>query len=635
MIQNKTGIVILIFLLALPLSYGPKALLCMLLVLLSLKHWNKKELIFVFILSLRLFLCIDTSIEINEFEGKVIQINKNSYLLENQCQRIQIISDENYLLDEVIHVKGKMLDRTQSPHFYSFDTERYRKEHRIMATLLVSESQIIHTSTTLRGWLHQKIKNESAHPDFYLRLILNQKTESDFLFLSVCGFHYAVLFRLIKKLFNYFFKSKTSETLIFILEFLSLFILGLPFALVRIVFLQLLRLLKQDTEKQWYFYTLAVYLYQPVLILSLGFIIPAGLHFLAKQNKVGKKVILVAIQSFFFYQVNWISLFLFSFIQKSLAVITLIATFDLCFHQTWAYFLSQKLQQFLEFPLFHFFVTKGNIGIFLFTAIFLYLAYRPNKIISLRIFISLFIWMKLGFVSPFAEVSFINVDQGDSILVRLPWGHGNLLIDTGKASNYDHLQSFLNAKGIKKIDILFITHPDEDHNGNQEALKKDYLVQRVIDTNIHTFSMGNIDFTILSPETIVDDSNENSLVVAFSMNGLNFLMMGDASTRNEDVLIQRYPNQMFDVVKLGHHGSKTSSSERFLLSVQPRLSIISSGLHNRYQHPSQEVIERLDDYSFFYLNTQTSGDITITMTRFANFINTSNQQFGIMNKVIR
>ena len=215
------------------------------------------------------------------------------------------------------------------------------------------------------------------------------------------------------------------------------------------------------------------------------------------------------------------------------------------------------------------------------------------------------------------------------MLVRGPFRSGDVLIDTGKPSQKNNVFTFLEAKGIRTLNTLIITHADSDHSGNQEAVTEAFSPHHVITDHQAERNVGM--FTLLDLNDIdSEDENESSIVTAFSLNCMNILLMGDSSVNTEERIIRRFPGLQADILKLSHHGSKTGSSERFLNTVQPDLAIVSSGAYHIYHHPSPEVVQRLNDRRIPYLDTKEEGDITILCLPGLNLLLTASGKIAII-----
>ena len=214
--------------------------------------------------------------------------------------------------------------------------------------------------------------------------------------------------------------------------------------------------------------------------------------------------------------------------------------------------------------------------------------------------------------------------QGDSSLIRI--NNKNYLIDTGGNYNYDLgsniLIPFLNSVGVKKIDYLITTHGDFDHIGESKSLISNYKVDKVIfncgplnelekeliDMNIsYEICINKLDNLYFLQTKEYDNENDNSNVIYTNINGYKFLFMGDASYITEKEILKKYNISNIDVLKVGHHGSKTSSSKEFIDIIRPKYSIISVGKNNRYGHPNKEVLNILDNSKIY--RTDQDGSI--------------------------
>ncbi|MBU8730309.1 DNA internalization-related competence protein ComEC/Rec2 [Cytobacillus oceanisediminis] len=259
--------------------------------------------------------------------------------------------------------------------------------------------------------------------------------------------------------------------------------------------------------------------------------------------------------------------------------------------------------------------------------------------------------------TPAGEITFIDVGQGDSILIKLPYGRGNYLIDAGGTLMFDtedwRMRSdpyetgkdtvvpFLKSKGISKIDKFFLTHGDMDHIGGASAVIREMRVKSVVfsqeaeiseaekdlivqakfkKSNIvftkagDNWSKGDSVFQVLSPfgdrmGDVYTGKNDSSIVLFAKVGGLNWLFTGDLEETGESEFIKAYPNLKIDVLKIAHHGSKTSTTESFLAAVKPRIAVISAGRNNRYGHPHNDVMGRLKDINVHVLRTDKQGAV--------------------------
>lgn len=231
------------------------------------------------------------------------------------------------------------------------------------------------------------------------------------------------------------------------------------------------------------------------------------------------------------------------------------------------------------------------------------------------------------------EVYFLDINQGDSAIIITPHKRDVVMIDTGGKITYevedwkkgnktynlsDNTIKFLKSKGITTIDYLITTHGDYDHLGEVQNIVNKLNVKNVIFNNdshntlelelinvlndknikyyqnIKTLNITNNTIYFLN-DYLYDNENDNSNVLYLSIYGNKFLFMGDAGEKAEEDLINKYNLENITVLKVGHHGSKTSSSKNFIDYVNPLISVISVGRNNRYNHPSTDVLANLSN----------------------------------------
>lgn len=252
------------------------------------------------------------------------------------------------------------------------------------------------------------------------------------------------------------------------------------------------------------------------------------------------------------------------------------------------------------------------------------------------------------------EVTIIDVGQGDSILIQLPMNKGTYLIDTGGTLEFpteewmeradpfevgkDVVVPYLKSKGITNLDKLILTHGDMDHVGGAKAVLQTLKVKEVVlpkvevSSELETEIMNLCDekkipvhfgmkgdvwtdagyrFAVLSPSNMTHlDKNDQSIVIYADFGGLRWLFTGDLEEEGERKLLASSPNLKVDVLKVGHHGSKTSTMESLLEQLEPKIALISAGENNRFGHPHGDVLTRLEERSIRIYRTDENGAIT-------------------------
>lgn len=253
-------------------------------------------------------------------------------------------------------------------------------------------------------------------------------------------------------------------------------------------------------------------------------------------------------------------------------------------------------------------------------------------------------------------VTMLDVGQGDTLVIELPKREAVILYDVGALFSfqsqevsrrvYDQvIKPFLEYQRIKKIDCIFISHEDLDHDGSLPFILQDYEVTRVVvgpyykpskeiveafrenDVTVEVMypgeklTVGKYYFKALSPLTNTNSANENSLVIQTNLGGAEWLLTGDIGSDTERKLIKEYSNLEIDILRVGHHGSKNSTDEAFIRHIQPRYGLISAGKDNRYGHPAKEVLDILEENDVKVFRTDIEGAIQFKfMNRGGTFI---------------
>ena len=238
------------------------------------------------------------------------------------------------------------------------------------------------------------------------------------------------------------------------------------------------------------------------------------------------------------------------------------------------------------------------------------------------------------------SIYFIDVGQGDATLVVSNDGH-SLLVDGGRSKT--RIRDRLSALGIQDIDAIAATHPDADHiagltevlamykvenvylNGGQsstathadflDAVEQEGAIVSTLQMN-DTFNLGAMVIKVLHPYQLTGDSNVDSLVLQLGCGDVQVLLTGDSEIESEQSMLSENVLQDIDLLKVGHHGSRSSTSQAFLDVIQPEVGVISAGFDSQYGHPHVEVVNRLnaEGVQIFETDTTEAYDDTLKMT---------------------
>ena len=267
---------------------------------------------------------------------------------------------------------------------------------------------------------------------------------------------------------------------------------------------------------------------------------------------------------------------------------------------------------------------------------------KQNRLLSLilSLFLLLFTLVPQSALTVKAEgnsemaVHFIDVGQGNAILVQS--GGQNLLYDGGDQSHADLIISYLQEQNVENIDYMIASHYDEDHIGGLVPCIDNFSVSNIFGPDyVHTsnlfnnfmntatanaiivqypsvgetFDFGTGSFTVLAPNGISQNSNDNSLVIKLENGSNSFIFTGDAEETSEAEMLTNGIDISADVYKVAHHGSRSASTQEFLNAVHPKYAVISCGEGNSYGHPHAEVLNRLRSMGVEVFRTDEQGSI--------------------------
>ena len=568
---------------------------------------------------------------------------------------VYISNIENIELGDKVVVKGEYTLPKKATIPNNFDYQKYLYNNHIFYIMYAKELKIIKKNQNITFKIKKYILDKTSNytNNGYLNaFIIGDKTDLEFYetyqnngishLFALSGMHISMLSLIIYKLVNKF-KHKDLIVIMFLLFYITL--TNFSASILRtIIFFIILKLNKKldlnISTKNALLITLSIIMiYNPLIVFDIGFQYSGLVTFgLIVSTKYYKKnyfynlfitsfialLFSVPITLYNNYELNLLSILnnlinvpLITFVIYPLSLLTFLLKF-----LEPIYNLTINLLEFINnissiFSL-NIIVPKVHIIFYLiyYLLIYLYIESNNKKYILIACLYLLSFKLK-PFIDHNNYVYYLDVGQGDSSLII----YNDIVVmnDTGGSSNYNVSSGcikLLKSLGYSHIDYLILTHGDFDHMGDSIYLINNYKVKNVVlnndnfnelETNlikelkkkkikyyqnVEKIPISNNIITILNTEEY-DNENDNSNVIYIELNNYKFMFMGDAGVDKEKDILERYNISNIDVLKVGHHGSKTSSSKSFINKINPKYSIISVGKNNRYGHPNKEVLNNL------------------------------------------
>lgn len=583
-----------------------------------------------------------------------------------------------------VSIKGKLVSPKNNTVPYLFNYKKYLYNKRVYYTLKIDNIKILKENSNPFIKLKNKvIKHVNSYKDStYLYAFILGKTEliSDEVLTSyrengishlfaLSGLHVSIfssiLLFILKKLR---FKEILNYVLIFIFLLLFSFITGFSPSILRATLLFFLLginkvfYLNIRTLDILYLVFIILVIINPFIIYNLSFILSFTAAFflifssdLLKGKNYFVSLFKVSLLSYFaslplsIYYFGYTNLLgtilnlvfvpLVSFVVFPLTLLTFIISKFYSILNITTNLLESLSLLFNKFKIIIYFPRINLIFVFIYLSI-LMLYIKFKKKICLYLIIVLLIFFKIRpYMDNNTYIYYIDVGQGDSILVVTPHLNKTILIDTGGIVSFNENYKsnivknktipFFRRIGINKVDYLFLTHGDYDHAGEANELLSNFCVKKVF---INKGNINNIEKKINNKEVLMlknfvidnikvnslnnnvfNNENDDSTILLFNIYDYKFLFMGDASIKTEEYLLNNYILPNVDILKVGHHGSYTSTSTDFINVIKPKYSVISVGENNMYKHPNKSVLDILDNTKL--LRTDVDGTIEVKISK--------------------
>lgn len=631
------------------------------------------------------FLCSIDNYKIEEDKMKLELVCKEklvgSYYFKNDEYKF---FKKKVNIGSSVIVKGKLVSPKNNTVPYLFNYKKYLYNKRVYYTLKIDSIKILNeNSNPFIKLKNRVIKHVNSYKDStYLYAFILGKTEliSDEVLTSyrengishlfaLSGLHVSIfssiLLFILKKLR---FKEILNYVLIFIFLLLFSFITGFSPSILRATLLFFLLSINKvfylniRTLDILYLVFIILVIINPFIIYNLNFILSFTAAFflifssdLLKGKNYFVSLFKVSLLSYFaslplsIYYFGYTNLLgtilnlvfvpLVSFVVFPLTLLTFIISKFYSILNITTNLLESLSLLFNKFKIIIYFPRINLIFVFIYLSI-LMLYIKFKKKICLYLIIVLLIFFKIRpYMDNNTYIYYLDVGQGDSILVVTPHLNKTILIDTGGIVSFNENYKsnivknktipFFRRIGINKVDYLFLTHGDYDNAGEANELLSNFCVKKVF---INKGNINNIEKKINNKEVlrlknfvidnikvnslnnnVFNNENDDSTILLFNIYDYKFLFMGDASIKTEEYLLNNYILPNVDILKVGHHGSYTSTSTDFINVIKPKYSVISVGENNMYKHPNKSVLDILDNTKLF--RTDVDGTIEVKISK--------------------
>ena len=629
-------------------------------------------IIYIYVFNTKLIYKTDYKLGNNHINGTIIDINKKdgyTDLIIKAKDKIKVtyLGTDSLAIGDIISFDCLLELPSNNTIFNLFNYKKYLLSNRIYYVTTIKNLKIEKHNNFIiykvKNYIYSRVDNLKSSS--YLKaFILGDKTtlNTDIKeiyslngtshLLAISGMHISLLALILSKVF----KFKGNNILISLFLIFYLFLINFTPSAIRAVssfiFSKYI-----DSKKLIFIILIIMLLYNPFYINNTGFIFSFVIsiyliyfkdkingNYIVKTLKISLISFLVSIPILIntYNSINLISPFInvlvvpfVSMIIFPLSIITLLIPF---FDNILYVFIIilENVSIFLnKFSINISLCSINIILIFLYYIIITLTIYKPKM--SILLLFMILIHTNRFFLND-SFITMLDVKQGDSIFLKLE--NKSILIDTGGYYNSNIIDNrtipYLKSIGISKLNYLILTHGDYDHMGEAINLINNFKVDKVIfncggyndleKELIKVLEKKNIKYYSCIKELNIDNNklyflqtkeydneNDNSNAIYTELNGYKFMFMGDAGVDKEKDILDKYNISDIDVLKVGHHGSSTSSSKYFIDTIKPKYGLISVGKNNKYNHPNKEVLSTLDNSKIY--RTDKDGSIEIKLKR--------------------
>ena len=600
----------------------------------------------------------------SEYSGIVEEVKENYFIFNSTFEKLYVYQREHsFEIGDILSIKGSKTPLDFEVLESNFNFQKYLNNKGVYSQMYPTSIEVkfrnpIRVLSFKKEFLsHFSSNSKALIGSFLFSMGSDENVYSEMRslhlnhLLSNSGFYLTILYSFLAFCVSRFIKKDKYKDLVLIGLFMPTFILSYPrFVVIKFVFLKILRWINNHLLKKKFSYLELVsfsgiffliinpfYAYQDGFLLT--YLIPISVLFFQNSFKGYKPfqkkllisgLILIEFIPFalaFYHEISIVSIiyhiilspFFVLYYFLSLLSITHIPIYGIV--NGYGDFLSQAISFFSKYNLTIYGIEMSNLTILLFEVLFFIFVYYLSSRFKPMIYASsgLLLILNFFYFIPLSslfndQVFFINVGQGDATLIRRK--DVAILIDTGGHKSIDiakeTLIPFFKKNQIYDIDLLITTHDDFDHSGAVNSLIENFTVKRY-EKDYKSFPISIGGFNLINyniyPE-LWNEENDRSLVIGFNTKEYHYLIMGDAPKKIESRIMKDNVSIPCDVLKVGHHGSNTSSSDAFIKYLSPKVGVISCGKKNKYGHPHSEVVAILNKYKVQIRRTDLEGTIT-------------------------
>ncbi|MGL5540770.1 MAG: hypothetical protein ACRDBX_03940 [Erysipelotrichaceae bacterium] len=584
---------------------------------------------------------------VNSLEGQVIALKENGAIVAFGDALVLVQSEERFAYKERIRVDATFEPIYSKRNFYAFDYAGWMRRQGIGWQVINPQIERVAQPFAFRNVALNRIQ-AIPHAD------LKQLLEQLFIYQSGTSGRFDTLvvsttmgISALKTMGYSILTSFVAPSIAYglLLGFFLLYglVFAFPYVIFRTVFSLSCRVLGCFTKVQelglLLIFSLVLF---PGIQYSATFLFPVLLSMLYRFDV--KKVfgwtrflLLTVLQATLFQQVNLVSTLSFPFVVKCSGILYLVGLIALVVPCGATYAMLEcllavlSLVDHVQYPVV--FAMALPLALVSIGAIFAYGEFKTRKALlwCLASIAIAYVGPKISWVP---TVVFFDVGQGDATFIDYGFGLPKVMIDVAESANSKNVESILapyfTQHGVSKLDALIVSHDDLDHSGGVASLQALLPIDHTITTK-NRLPKELAPFASELLEThFFDNENDNSIVIYTKVGTLHYLFTGDISQQVEGKLIQSYPSLQADVLKVAHHGSKTSSSASFVHQLKPQIALIGAKQNNRYQHPHPDVMALLERERIAAFVSAKSGAVKLYHFPFFNLIRTASGEFVIM-----